>query len=234
MFISNNMQKFKQEPTAYLGSPLKKEYYDVVFEQLKRLDVKSILDIGCATGDFLYFLGEIVEKKVGIDISEELISHAKLRVPDSEFRAIDVFEFFRERERFDAVFMAGTLNTFMEYRHLLKSLIDATSPKLIIIQSPFNISPIDTRVMHVDAYSHNVEFQCAYYLYSIDKLISYLEELGATVVSQKYQMQGVLKRDQTNPMRNYHVNIDGEKCLTNGASIILREFIITANFSNLK
>jgi 2-polyprenyl-3-methyl-5-hydroxy-6-metoxy-1,4-benzoquinol methylase len=228
------MQKFKQDPSAYLGPPLKKEYYDLVFEQLKRLDVKSILDIGCASGDFFYFLGGIVEKKVGIDISEVLISHAKLRAPDSEFRAIDVLEFFKEKERFDAVFMAGTLNSFMEYRHLLKSLIDSTSPKLIIIQSPFNINPIDTRVMHVDAYSHNVEFQCAYCLHSIDKLVSYLEELGATVVSQKYQMQGVLTRDQTNPMRNYHVNIDGEKCLTNGASIIIREFIITANFPNLK
>jgi hypothetical protein len=43
-------------------------------------------------------------------------------------------------------------------------------------------------------------------------------------------MKGTLLEDKANPMRNYHINIDGKKYLTNGASIILREFIITAQF----
>jgi len=224
-------QLFNQDSAVYIQPPLKKEYYETVYAELMKIGAKSVADIGCASGDFLYFLGDMVERKVGVDKSEELISLAKSRVIDSEFKALDIFDFLKENEKFDAVCMMGTLHTFMEYRQLLRDLVKSTSPKILIIQSVFNIYPIDVRIMHSDANSPEAEFQCAQCLFSIEKLILFLEEMGACVSAKKYQMQGTLLKDQSNPLRVYHIDIDGEKYLTNGTSTILREFIILAKFS---
>jgi len=47
----------------------------------------SLLDIGCATGEFLYYVGERFPgfQRAGIDISEAMIQEARRRVPDADF-----------------------------------------------------------------------------------------------------------------------------------------------------
>ena len=230
MKLKNNSQLFSQDPTVYLHPPIKKDYYEIVYSHLERVGAKSVIDIGCASGDFFYFLGNNVNRKVGIDISNELIELARARVKNAEFVKSDIFDYCKKKDKFDAVCVNGTLHTFLEYEKLIVDLVLSARPKILIIQSPFNINPFDVRIMHADARIKNASYQCAYCLFSIEKLVLFLEEMGAKVNFQKYEMDSSLSKDSSSPMRNYHINIDGERCLTNGASIILREFIIVAEF----
>ena len=234
MTILNKRQVFKQDPSAYVQSPVRKEYYDLVYQDLERLKVNSVLDVGCASGDFFYFLDDQkIQTKVGIDISNELINIARKRVSHAKFHEADVFEFFKGKTEFDAVCLLGTLHTFLDYEELIGSICNSCSPRALIIQSPFNTNPVDVHVFHAGATenSEKNQYQCAYSIYCIEKLTSFLKTLCAVVSVKNYEMKQTLKRDYENPMRNYHINVDGEKCLTNGASIILREFIVTAEFN---
>ena len=47
----------------------------------------SMLDIGCATGDFLWFFGENFPgaKLTGLDVDNELLQRAKKEVPNAEY-----------------------------------------------------------------------------------------------------------------------------------------------------
>jgi 2-polyprenyl-3-methyl-5-hydroxy-6-metoxy-1,4-benzoquinol methylase len=234
MTILNKRQVFKQDPCVYIKDSVRKEYYDLVYKDLERLKVNSVLDVGCATGDFLYYLDDQkIQTQIGIDISNELIKLARKRVAHAKFHETDVFEFCQQKTSFDAVCLLGTLHTFLDYEELIGQICYSCSPRVLIIQSPFNTNPVDVRVFHADAIvnSEKMQYQCAYSIYCLEKFTSFLKTLGAVVSVKNYEMKQTLKRDYGDPMRNYHINVDGEKCLTNGASIILREFIVTAEFN---
>ncbi len=75
------------------------------------LEGKKILDYGCGKGDFLRFLKDrgISVRYSGYDINEELISLAKQKYPDADFR---VFDLDRDElhEDFDYIFLCGVFN----------------------------------------------------------------------------------------------------------------------------
>jgi ubiquinone/menaquinone biosynthesis C-methylase UbiE len=94
------------------------EYYDQIY--LKRKDYqseskvikdiirryekkssKTLLDVGCGTGEHLKYLSESF-RCTGIDINEEMIKIAKAKVPDAEFEVADMVN-FRLNESFDVV-----------------------------------------------------------------------------------------------------------------------------------
>ena len=63
--------------------------------------VRSVLDVGCGTGRHLELLGSSFAR-VGVDISEEMLSVARDRCPDVEFHVADMATMDLDR-RFDLV-----------------------------------------------------------------------------------------------------------------------------------
>ncbi len=72
---------------------------------------KKILDFGCGKGDFYQFLKDrnIEVEYSGFDINEKLISLARKKNPDADFRVFDV-EADALEESFDFIFMCGVFN----------------------------------------------------------------------------------------------------------------------------
>ena len=66
---------FKQNPKKYLSNPRKKDYYNFINTKLSENEINSVLDIGAASGDFLYYLPNNI-KGLGVDINPELVTHA--------------------------------------------------------------------------------------------------------------------------------------------------------------
>lgn len=65
-------QKFEQEISKYI-KPFKKDSFEIIKRFID--PQKSLLDIGCAAGDFLFSLDDNI-KAVGIDKSSSLITLA--------------------------------------------------------------------------------------------------------------------------------------------------------------
>ena len=48
-----------------------------VINQIKKLKINSLIDVGCGTGDLSYDASKIIKKSVGIDFSKNMIKLAK-------------------------------------------------------------------------------------------------------------------------------------------------------------
>ena len=74
---------------------------------------RSLLDVGCGTGDLWAFLRErgIEADYVGVDLLAKAIAEARRRHPDARFETVDVFQpgAFAP-ESFDVVFCSGAFN----------------------------------------------------------------------------------------------------------------------------
>ncbi|HTZ16829.1 MAG TPA: class I SAM-dependent methyltransferase [Dissulfurispiraceae bacterium] len=76
-------------------------------------DIKGakVLDFGCGKGDFYQFLKgrSISTEYTGLDINERLISTARLKHPDVDFRVFDMDKDVLQEE-FDYIFLCGVFN----------------------------------------------------------------------------------------------------------------------------
>ena len=114
----------KQIGTAYthdkylLGENRKhdpKEYFKFVLNEIDADLAKTghILDVGCATGGFLWFLGEHFPdaKLTGIDIDAEFLQKAKTEVPHAEFVCGNIVT-DKFAKQYDLIFMLSVHSIF--------------------------------------------------------------------------------------------------------------------------
>jgi ubiquinone/menaquinone biosynthesis C-methylase UbiE len=106
---------------------------------LKQLPVqcKTVLDIGCGTGEFSRLLAQRVEQVVAIDLSSNMIEVAKQRssqFSNINFQVADVLRWEFPAEKFDAVVSIATFH-HLPVERLLPTLEAALKPsgKLIIL-----------------------------------------------------------------------------------------------------
>src|ERR1700730_17479330 len=89
-----------------------KEYFKFLVQQAAaRLVSPSVrvLDVGCAAGDFLYYLRSLYPEAslTGIDVSPEFIAKAKENMPAADFLIADIYSGANlPANRFDVVFMS--------------------------------------------------------------------------------------------------------------------------------
>jgi len=72
----------------------------------ERVGDATVLDVGCANG---YDADRYGNNYTGLDISEELIKHAKLRHPDKTFICKEVREYFKEDVHYDYIVCKSVL-----------------------------------------------------------------------------------------------------------------------------
>ena len=226
------VQQFVQDPSAYQRPPLLKDSFKALYRRIEALGPASILDIGCANGDFLHFLPDTITA-VGIDSSPDLIQQARQRnhaKPRLAFRTADILAPDAldpyTPGTFDMVTIVGALNGFLDFRPPLERAL-SLRPKWILIHAPFNEAPIDTRHYHRLS-GDTGDYQSAFSLHSLASVSDYLTRAG--VRSHRFlpfDMETTLERNAEAPLRNYHVVLqNGERRLTNGVGILFKEYIL--------
>jgi SAM-dependent methyltransferase len=221
------MASFHQVPNRYLAPPKVKDYYDVFYTLLTENKIKKVLDIGTASGDFLYFLPDQISA-LGIDSSPELIDEANRSRKKSnlEFQAIEFEEFF-PGEYFDAITILGTLLTVEDWANVITKCIQMR-PKLILIHDVFNPEPIDVKLGFRNSQSSNGEFNFGYNVVSIESLRELYKSHQVNHEISRFNMKTELYKDTLNPMYNYHADLNGERILTNGTGLVLRMYNVIA------
>jgi hypothetical protein len=231
----NKYQKFEQEISKY-KKPFKKESFEIIKRFID--PQKSLLDIGCASGDFVFSLDDNI-KAVGIDKSSELITLAnkKNKSNTKSFFQIDILS-SKQNKQFnellnasETVTILGTFHVFLDFRPLLDKVLKNKNIKKIIIHSSFNDDDIDVRVFHKDLTSDSEEFQSAYNFFSKKTIRTYLQDKGITDFTfVPFEMKKVLKRNPKHPSWNWHLfTKDNEKFLTNGLKLLFNEDILIIN-----
>lgn len=226
-------QNFRQDPAVYLAPPVLKESFQRVYELLQKEKTTNVIDIGCASGDFLYYLPENMIG-LGIDASASLIRVARKRVRKKQVRFLqaDALTLTQADTRHGkgarpAVTLLGILHTFLDFRPLIDAALKF-NPRLIIVHSPFSEEPVDSYHYHRLAENPREPYQCGYSFFSMQTVKSYLTARGLKNYRfVPFLMKRRLKKDAHNPLRNYHVrDSNGNVFLTNGIHLLFKEYFL--------
>lgn len=94
-----------------------------MYKKLPNLKDKSVLCIGCGTGEECEHLKSLgAGKVIGIDISKGLIDFAKKSYPDLEFRVMDMEKLDFQDNSFDFVYSSLTLHYIKDWTKTLRGI----------------------------------------------------------------------------------------------------------------
>jgi SAM-dependent methyltransferase len=217
------MTGFTQEIFAYSGNVRKKDYYDLIYKLIQESEYKTVLDIGCASGDFFKLLPFANVMGLGIDISKELIEKANEsnNKKNISYKCVDfVCDETLKIKSFDLITILGTLAAIEDHIKFLDSVF-ALEPKQIVINDVFNENEIDVRCGYRRPNEGNKDFNYAYNIRSMTTIKTYLSaKLNYSAEFQPYDLETLLKPTD-DPTRNYHANFNGRTVLTNGMNLVL-------------
>jgi len=100
-----------------------------IYQFLTTID-QRIIEIGCGKGDLLASLKPSVG--VGIDFSEEMISHARQKYPDLRFICCDAHE-IDLHEKFDVIILSDLVNDLWDVQTVLKKIHKLCTPETRVI-----------------------------------------------------------------------------------------------------
>jgi len=105
----NNAHKYLEKPAMYAKLP--------------DLRNKSVLCVGCGTGEECGYIKSLgVKKIIGIDISKEIIRNAKERYPEIKFHVMDMEKINFKRSSFDFVYSSLVLHYLKDWTKVLKNI----------------------------------------------------------------------------------------------------------------
>lgn len=134
-----NVKKIVREHDAlYLRENRKKDPKEtfkfavkVVRPFLAKCKNLSILDVGCATGDFLYYLYTQFPHATlaGVDVMPALVARARKEIPGAQFFVGDLYTGKGlPKQKFDALFLVGVHSIFDEVGPWLDNLLRMLKP----------------------------------------------------------------------------------------------------------
>ena len=203
----------------------RKRVFDMIFDNVSTDDQPSSwLDVGCATGDLIYFASQLYVDTMfyGVDISEALIDTAEesLKGEKLNFR---VGDFFTDTQgEHDVVTALAVSGYHASEAAFLKPLIESVSPKgKLFIHGLFNPYGLTVELR----WRKNGTWQYGLNQLSLEKSVGYLTERGFTVQVTPVEINETIPFNPKFPHRAY--SITHEKFyLANGCMMILPDYIL--------
>jgi SAM-dependent methyltransferase len=210
-----------------------KEYFkfisSVTAPHLDALASPRILDIGCATGDFLYYMAGLYPKANlhGIDVMPQLLQRAASELPHATLSEGNICDAATlPRQQFDAVFMNGVHSIFDDVKPWLENfvqLIDGSANGRGYIFGIFNPEPFDVRVKARSADDpQDGPWQAGWNCFSTKTFSNILEALG--VHSHRFHPWTIgidVPRHEDDPLRSWSFQyLDGSRGIINGTQVM--------------
>lgn len=126
--IAEKRDKWKNR-NKYYWNDLKKLCQFLIPENAR------VLEIGCSTGDLLASLKN--QKKTGIDLSPKMISVARNKYPDLDFREADA-ENLNFCEKFDYIVLSNVIGYLPDIQKVFEELKKVSHPQTKIIVTYYN------------------------------------------------------------------------------------------------
>jgi SAM-dependent methyltransferase len=182
-----------------------------------------ILDVGCANGEFLYYLRSRYPavRVAGLDVASEFLARARELVPDGEFSTGDIYSGEKlPRQRFDLVFMNGVNYLLPEYERWLRNLISVCQGMAFVF-GIFN--PEDLDVHATVTRSGDTDSSTPWNLISQKSISVFLDRIGKGIPHQfhNWEVPVDVPRANPDPMRCWTITTnEGRRLQINGLQII--------------
>jgi SAM-dependent methyltransferase len=120
----------------------------------RTVNPKSVLDVGCGTGETLRVLRDAVHptRMVGVDLSPAVIESNRRLMPYAEFHAVDVRTALLD-ERFDLIVASEVLEHIDDYSQALTHLRRMCAGHMVVTVPAGPIFPIDHHMGHVQHFT---------------------------------------------------------------------------------
>lgn len=221
-------QYIKNNPKYLKRNVVIKDY----FKEIKKILLKkyqnkkiSLIDVACASGDFLYYLKKIKNFELsGIDYSKELLNNAKNKNTNIEFKKIDIKKNNNFKKKFDVVTCLGTMSVFDDWEIPIKNLFKLCKKNgLIILYDPINIYHIDT----ILRFKKEGKWFSGFNLFSKETIVRKFKHINkkCKIKFTKFDLKTNLKMKK-NKMNAWTTKIDNRKRIMVGTSQVLDFYLI--------
>ena len=189
--------------------------------------VLSLVDVGCANGEFLYYFKGLVPRwsLYGRDFTPEYIEAAR-GFPGLNGVDFQVEDLFDMDSSFDVVTMLGTFQVFPEFEAPLAKLLQICKPGgLVIVDGLFNKHDVDVRVTFRDDSVPETRgvWQQDFTQHSRTGLATFLVDQGYSVSFEDVPMGVEIPRDPARAAASAFTFRDahGNNIITNGLNMIV-------------
>jgi len=224
------LDNLREHDDLYLNENRKntpKEYFKFIgnfFENyINSIENPTILDIGCATGDYLYFIHQKFPsaKISGMDIRNDLLEKAKSEVPFARFFQDDISDRKTlKKEKFDFVFMLGVHSIFDDYKTVLdnvvKKLNDGGRAGIFGIFNPEDVDVL-MKVRHSD----DEKWQSGWNIFSKKTISNYLKEMKISHRFIDWRIDMDISKNVSDPLRSWTFKDEnGQRIIVNGIQLL--------------
>ncbi len=221
------MLKEKQQDYVYLQEDYYKNPKEIFYFVAKLMNSNnfSCLDLGCARGEFLYYLKQNFDttKLLGVDYSEVLIDKAQ------EYEGlngvdfyVDSAETFNSSNKFDFVTLLGTISYFDDTYFVLETIKKhLKSNGRAFILSCFNFDDVDVLVKYRNNKIFKTdEFERGWNRHSIETIKKNLFKLGMKLVDvHNFELSFKLQK-QEDPSRAWNIETEYGRKWLNGLGFL--------------
>jgi len=184
----------------------------------------SILDVGCAKGEFLYYLKKRFKDQdvflTGVDFSQTLIDLAK------KFKGLygielyqGLAESFNLERKFDVITATGLISCYDDYEILIDNLLrHLTENGMLIITNGFSTSEYDM-IMRYRRYDNKENIMYGWNQHSIPGIKNYIEQKGKTLTPYKFELPFAMK-PQEDTVRSWTIDTNEGQKFSNGLNLI--------------
>lgn len=206
--------------------------YEIIKPYFDNLKNPVVADIGCATGEFIYYLRTLYPQfeYYGYDISDLLIKKAKEETPEAIFSVMDITkEHQLPAERFDAVFMNGLNGAFEDpyswIPNFLKILKDNGRAYVYGIFNPLDVDVL-VRVRRSEDFQTE-DFLSYWNCISQATIRRVIEEQGYNATFHKFTIDIDLPEVSENPFRSWTFKLeDGSRSIINGTQVMHNFYLL--------
>jgi trans-aconitate methyltransferase len=126
----------------------------MIVDLARRVTARSVLDIGCGTGEVLVALREALrpERLVGVDLSVAVVETNRRALPFAEFHAADVSQ-APLAGQWDLIVATEVIEHIADYMTALANIRKMCSGHVIVTVPSGRIYPIDRHMGHVQHFS---------------------------------------------------------------------------------
>lgn len=198
-----------------------KEYFKFLHKEiLEDNNLKSdsqftLLDIGCETGSFLYYIRKLYPNSelTGMDIMKELLSHVNDRLPSNSIKTVLADISNKEtllNEKYDIVTMSGVLSIFDNYKEVIYNALDFVKEgKTLYIFGIFNPKNVDVLIKTKNPDKEDDLWEKGWNYISQKSIVNLCNKMNVGCEFIPFKIDMDIKEHTDDPLRSWTIKMEG-------------------------